>query len=146
MKPFIKKISRALLLVPIFALAFTALPVTSVYADTTTQVKEGVNRIGGTDNTTNLTDLVGIIINVILFIAGAVAVVMIIIGGIKYIISNGNDTMVTSAKHTIMYAVIGLIIVLLAFAIVNFIIDGIKPQPSEEDTKSTSFLLVDRLV
>jgi multisubunit Na+/H+ antiporter MnhB subunit len=61
-------------------------------------------------------------VNVLLFILGAVAVIMIVIGGIKYTTSNGDASSVTSAKNTIMYAVVGLIVALMAYAIVNFVI------------------------
>ena len=63
--------------------------------------------------------------NVLLFIIGAVAVIMLIIGGLKYTTSNGDQAAVTSAKNTIMYSVIGLIVAILAYAIVNFVIDSL---------------------
>ena len=63
-----------------------------------------------------------IIINLLLFIIGIVAVIMIIIGGIKYITSNGNSQQVTSAKDTVLYSVIGLVVALMAYAIVNFVL------------------------
>ena len=64
------------------------------------------------------------ITNVLLFLIGAVSVIMLIIGGIRYTISGGDSTAVTSAKNTILYAVIGIIVSLLAFAIVNFVLDS----------------------
>lgn len=63
------------------------------------------------------------VVNVMLFAIGAIAVIMIVIGGIKYTLSNGDSSAVTSAKNTIMYAVIGLVVAILAYAIVNFVID-----------------------
>ena len=74
-------------------------------------------------NSCSLTDNIQIIVNVLLFVIGAVAVVMIIIGGIRYVTSDGDSSRITSAKNTILYSVIGLIIALLAFALVNFIIN-----------------------
>jgi hypothetical protein len=53
-------------------------------------------------------------------IVGIVAVIMIIVGGLRYITSGGNDTSVTGAKNTILYAIIGLIIVALAQVLVRF--------------------------
>lgn len=85
-------------------------------------VKSGVATAGGTGATGNLGDLIKKIVNVLLFVLGAVAVIMIVIGGFKYVVSNGDSSAVTSAKNTIMYAVIGLIVALLAYAIVNFVI------------------------
>lgn len=62
------------------------------------------------------------ITNTVLYIVGVVAVIMLIIGGIKYVISGGDAKKVTDAKNTVLYAIIGLIIAFLAFAIVNFVI------------------------
>lgn len=65
-----------------------------------------------------------IISNVLLFIIGAIAVIMLIIGGIRYTISQGDSSAVQSAKNTILYAVIGIVVAILAYAIVNFVIDS----------------------
>ena len=73
-------------------------------------------------NTTDLNANITRVINLLLFIIGAVAVIMIIIGGIKYVTSNGDQGSVQSAKNTIMYAVIGLIVAIIAYAIVNFVV------------------------
>lgn len=59
------------------------------------------------------------------YIIGAVSVLMIIIGGIRYVTSNGDQSAITSAKNTILYAVIGLIVAILAYAIVSFVIVNI---------------------
>ena len=65
------------------------------------------------------------ITNVVLYIVGVIAVIMLIIGGIKYVISGGDAKKVTDAKNTVLYAIIGLIISFLAFAIVNFVINAL---------------------
>jgi hypothetical protein len=62
------------------------------------------------------------IANVLIFITGAISVIMVVIGGLKYVLSQGNPGAVEGAKNTILYAVIGLIIAILAFAIVNFVL------------------------
>ena len=62
------------------------------------------------------------ITNTILYIVGIIAVIMLIVGGIKYVISGGDAKKVTDAKNTVLYAIIGLVISFLAFAIVNFVI------------------------
>ncbi len=66
------------------------------------------------------------IINILSFIVGFVAVIMIIVGGFRYITSGGNDTNVTGAKNTILYAIIGLIIVALSQIIVHFVIKRVS--------------------
>lgn len=73
----------------------------------------------------NLTSIVKVIINVIIYVVGLLAVVMIIYGGVKYTISAGDPGKVKSAKDTIMYGIIGLVIAVLAFAIVNFVLSSI---------------------
>jgi multisubunit Na+/H+ antiporter MnhB subunit len=62
-------------------------------------------------------------VNVLLFVLGSIAVIMIIIGGIRYTTSNGEASQIKSAKDTIMYAVIGLVVAILAYSIVNFVVD-----------------------
>ena len=63
--------------------------------------------------------------NTVLYVVGIVSVVMLIYGGLRYVISGGDSKKVTDAKNTILYAIIGLIISILAFAIVNFVINAI---------------------
>ena len=75
--------------------------------------------------------------NVILYIVGIIAVIMLIIGGIKYVVSGGDAKKVTDAKNTVLYAIIGLVICFLAFAIVNFVIAALPTSESE----TTSLIL-----
>ena len=76
--------------------------------------------------------------NTILYIVGIIAVVMLIIGGIKYVVSGGDSKKVTDAKNTVLYAIIGLVIAFLAFAIVNFVISAL---PSAEPASEAGLLL-----
>ena len=64
-------------------------------------------------------------INTLLFLIGSISVIMIILGGFKYVTSAGDTGKVTEAKNTIMYAAIGLVVAFLAYAIVAFIIDNV---------------------
>lgn len=66
------------------------------------------------------------IINILLIFASLVAVIMIIYGGVRYITSRGDEDETTAAKNTILYAVIGLIVIGLSAAIVNFVIGAIS--------------------
>jgi len=59
--------------------------------------------------------------DVLIFLIGAIAVIMIIIGGIRYTLSAGDQTALASAKNTILYAIVGLIVAIMAYAIVHFI-------------------------
>lgn len=80
------------------------------------------------------TDINGILkfaLNILSIIVGIVAVIMIIIAGLKFITSNGEASNVASAKNTILYAVVGIIIVALAQIIVQFVLkkthDAVTP-------------------
>lgn len=65
------------------------------------------------------------VIGTLLLLIGIVAVIYIIIGGYKYITANGDASKIGSAKNTIMYAVIGLVVAMAAYAIVTFVITNI---------------------
>ena len=67
------------------------------------------------------------IINIFSVVVGAVSVIMIIIGGFRYIISGGDSSGVSGAKNTILYAIVGLVIVLFAQIIIRFIVSNIAP-------------------
>lgn len=68
------------------------------------------------------------ITNVVLYAVGIISVIMLIYGGLRYVISGGDSKKVTDAKNTILYAIIGLIISILAFAIVNFVIVAVTGE------------------
>ena len=72
----------------------------------------------------SIEDVVQIVVNVLLFIVGLVAVIMIIVSGLRYVTSGGDAGSVSSAKNTLLYAVIGLVVAFLAFAIVNFVLNA----------------------
>jgi hypothetical protein len=73
----------------------------------------------------SLTDIIQSILNWIFGIIGIVAVVMVIYGGFNLMTSAGDPGKVKKGKNTILYGIIGLVISLLAFAIVNFVLNGI---------------------
>ena len=96
----------------------------SVFADNLS-ITDGVKSAKGEEQPANLFGTGGVfqtITNVLLFIIGAVSVIMLIIGGVRYTVSQGDSAAVTSAKNTILYAIIGLIVAILAYAVVNFVI------------------------
>lgn len=130
MKSIINKISKGLLLVPalVLGLSFVATPAYAVTDGTCDSgdisFSEGADCARGTDQATNLFGDGGIfatITNVLLFLIGAISVIMLIIGGIRYVISGGDQAQVTSAKNTILYAIIGIVVAFLAYAAVRFV-------------------------
>ncbi|MEJ0072787.1 MAG: pilin [Candidatus Saccharibacteria bacterium] len=80
--------------------------------------------------TTNINSIVKTIINVFSLVVGIVAVIMIIVGGFRYITSGGDSNNITSAKNTIIYALIGLVIVALAQFIVQFVLNKVTTSGS----------------
>ncbi len=61
-------------------------------------------------------------LNIAYFLAGTIAVIVIIVGGIMYATSAGNSGNVSKAKNMLLYSVVGLVIVIAAYAITNFVI------------------------
>lgn len=114
-----------LFIVSMLAVLGIALPATTAYAVVlpAQEIQKGVNEVGGTDEQT-LGQRVQTIVNILLYILGAIAVVMIVIGGVKYTTSNGDSGSIKTAKDTILYAVIGLIVAIMAYAIVNFVLQS----------------------
>ena len=78
---------------------------------------------GGVDAAERVDRIVSQVINILSLIVAVVAVVMIIIGGLKYITSGGESGNVTGAKNTILYAVVGLVVVAMAQVLVRFVVD-----------------------
>ena len=134
MKLSIKSIKTALL-VPALVLAFGVGIAPAAFAEdaSTLTITSGVSSAKGSGQSENLFGETGIfqtIVNVLLFVIGAVSVIMLVIGGIRYTISQGDQNQVTSAKNTILYAIIGIVVAILAFAIVNFVVTSLVPGSS----------------
>lgn len=71
------------------------------------------------------------VINIVSLLVGVAAVIMIMVGGLRYVTSNGDSGQVGNAKNTILYAVVGLVVVALAQIIVRFVVSK-AVTPSEE--------------
>ncbi len=69
--------------------------------------------------------IIGNVIDILTFVVGAVSVIMLIIGGLRYVLSNGDANAVTSAKNTILYAIVGIVVAFAARAIVLFVVGEI---------------------
>jgi hypothetical protein len=132
----IKKYSA--LILATFALLFGVSLVPSLTAhaaiNTSNPVQSGVcSGVTGTgatscedDNGTGASALVKDIINILSWIIGAVSVIMIIFGGFRYIVSGGDSGQIGNAKNTIIYAIVGLVIVIFAQIIVRFVIGSVS--------------------
>jgi cytochrome bd-type quinol oxidase subunit 2 len=127
MKANIKQLLSALVFVPVFAFAvgaaWIALPADGAVALSAKDGAEAAKTDEQQDVDTN--SLFKDVTNTLLYIIGGVSVIMIVFGGFRYIISNGDSNQVTAAKNTILYAVVGLVVALVAYAIVNFVLTDI---------------------
>ncbi len=104
--------------------AFNVLFITPSFAADLT-IQGGANSAKGADQQSDLFGSAGVfktITNTLLFILGAISVIMIIIGGLRYVISGGDSSAVNAAKNTILYAIVGVIVAILAYAVINFVI------------------------
>lgn len=117
--------------VPATVMAIDCTTGTSVTPGNTNQCLCSGSNIDLTGNSSDCTNgnggigkLIRTIINVLSVIIGAIAVIMIIIGGFRYIVSAGNAEQAKNARNTILYAIVGLVIVALAQIIVHFVLNN----------------------
>lgn len=137
MKSFMKKIAGLAVIVPAMVLGFALVTPNAVYAQNCTDASGGIS--GGADcakptgaasNLFGEGSIFNTITNVALFLIGAISVIMLIYGGIRYVVSGGDQAAVTGAKNTIMYAIIGIVVAFLAFAAVRFVTDQLQKSSS----------------
>ena len=88
----------------------------------------GVDAARGSNVPANLANgdssIVRNIINIMLYAIGVLSVIMLIWGGLRYVISGGQKEAVTAAKNTILYAIVGLLIAIFAYAIIQFVLNA----------------------
>lgn len=112
-----KRLVKSLTVVT-FSVAATLRVGVTAFAATSSGIK--IDNLDGTPATVG--EIIPNITNTLLTAAGIIAVIMIIVGGLMYSLSAGDSKKAGTAKDTILYAVIGLVITLLASAIVNFVL------------------------
>lgn len=130
MRKSIKTMLSGLVMVPALVLGLSLVtPVVSQVSAQSSTVDEGAQAgadaakgTGQKDNLFGEDGMFRIITNTALFIIGAVSVLMLVYGGIRYTISMGDPKNVEAAKNTILYAIVGIVVALLAYAIVNFVL------------------------
>ena len=86
-------------------------------------IKGQVTKVEG--GNVSLESTVKNVLSVVFSIVGIIAVIMIIIGGVNYMTSQGDTQKIQKAKNIILYGIIGLVIALLSFAIVQFVMEGL---------------------
>lgn len=125
-----KRLKLIIASITIAVFGFVALaPATTTYAlDPLAICNDAANSSNAVckNKSDNANKLIGTLVNTLLFIVGTLAVIMIIWAGISYTISTGDSSKVTRAKNTLVYAIVGLIVAFLAFAIVNWVLKLFK--------------------
>lgn len=108
-----------------------------------TNVQSGVTTTETAAGGLSMQTVISTVISTMLFVVGLLAVVMLIYGGIRYVTSHGDKAQVTAAKETIMYAVVGLVVAIAAFAVVQWITNDVfkggasSGSSSSESSSST---------
>lgn len=126
MKKILNKITLTLALAGAFSMPFV--PAVAL-AQTKEDICKGVGLAGGTANCAepstgpSVDSTVKLVVSILSFIVGLAAVIMIIIGGFKYITSSGDANNISSAKNTILYAIVGLVVAVLAQVLVRFVLN-----------------------
>lgn len=119
---YISKIVTTLLMIGL-GIALVATPVSALGEG---GASAGIGAARGDNTPSNLVNgdssIIKRAINIMLFAVGVLSVVMLIFGGFRYVISGGKKESVTNAKNTILYAIVGLLVAVFAYAIINFIL------------------------
>lgn len=128
----VKQLLSALLLVPALVLGVSLfVQPAPAHAAFDQGLADGASSAQGKDQQGDASSLFGqggqggifrTITNVLLFLIGAISVIMLIVGGIRYVVSGGDSSAVAAAKNTILYAIVGVVVAILAYAVVNFVI------------------------
>lgn len=117
---------KSFLLVSVFVGGLALAPVASA-ANPLEDVCDGVTDSAicndSANNNTTPESVVAVVVNTLLYIVGFLSVIMIIVGGLRYVTSAGNASAVTGAKNTLVYAIVGLVVSFMAYAIVNWVLD-----------------------
>ena len=138
MKKNIKQLMIGAFMLPVMVLGaslFTSVlqPAPAAHAGFDKSLSDGANAAQGKDQQGDAATLFGeggeggifrTITNVLLFLIGAISFIMLIIGGIRYVVSGGDSGAVQNAKNTILYAIVGVVVAILAYAVVNFVISS----------------------
>lgn len=116
-----KKLMNKKVFAIVMVVAFLAIPMLTMAASNLTGLDEANPGLG----TADVRDIIDTIISVILGFLGLIAVILILIGGFMWMTAGGNDDKITTGRKYIINGVIGLIIILAAYAIASFVITNI---------------------
>lgn len=106
-------------------IAVVITPASSVSADAKSEVCNAIGNTRCAGGQSRISEVIRKVINLLSAIGGIIAIIMIIIGGVRYMTSGGDSNSASSARNTILYAVIGLIVVVFAQIIVRFVLQQV---------------------
>lgn len=115
----LRRISLLTLLLLAVSVLF-ATPVFAIDGDASTSFTDAFTSLG--DNGTDLPTFLKNGINTLLFVAGVAAVIIIVVGAIRFVTSEGDSNQATRARSTVVYAAAGLVVCVAAYAIINFVL------------------------
>ncbi|HET7320742.1 MAG TPA: hypothetical protein VFI84_04135 [Candidatus Saccharimonadales bacterium] len=118
-------LSTIVAMLAVMPVSFALVP---AYADSKTEVCNGIGVAGGNCNdstgaTSGIGNLVSSVVEILSIVVGIAAIIMIIIAGLKFVTAGGDSNSVSSAKNTLMYALIGLVVAALAQFLVHFVLN-----------------------
>ncbi|TAK89085.1 hypothetical protein EPO04_03220 [Patescibacteria group bacterium] len=122
MKPLNKKLLAVTVAVQVAVLSS---PLAALAEDTPSPACKGASAAGAPCDKSGFEGALGNILNSVFFLVGALAVIALLIGAVRYVTSTGDQDRIKQAKNTIVYAVTGLIVALLARQIVGFVIGSL---------------------
>ena len=128
----IKKITRLLALIALPALVFASVPLSSASAyDPLGDACSGDSPPAlcssrGSESSSKVSSIIKTIVETLLYFVGILSVIMIIVSGVLYATSAGDSGRVAKAKNTLVYSIVGLVVAVLAYAIVAFVFNKIK--------------------
>ncbi len=116
------------------ATSLAAAPAGIVAADFQSDACDGLQQVSGgnpcdpnssASASHSLTNVIQSVVNLLSVIVGVAAIIMVVISGFKYVTSGGDSNNVATAKRTLIYAIVGLVIVALAQFIVHFVLTNV---------------------
>ena len=110
--------AMALLVVPVLSPIMMS---QNASAGAVEEIQKGTGQVSSASSGADLPSIAKTVVNTMLFIVGILAVIMIIFSGIRYITAHGDKGQVESAKNTLIYSIVGLVIAIIAYALVTWV-------------------------
>ena len=121
-----------------------AAPASALFESSKGQAQCGVNLedptgansscVDSTNSSSKVSDTLKIVLNIISIVAGVVAIIMVVIGGLRFITSQGEGSSTALARNTVIYAVVGVVVVLSAQGLIFFVINRVVDPPATPAT------------